>query len=165
MVLFEKSRLWADIGFHLLPSFHHLTQHNYTTHSYTYSHPNLNFLQYTIRILVPHVMWSAQAVRELEIDHTERFLSASRNPKQVIVQWVGRGTNKHCSSFPTEVPSSNFDGVSGTIVVDKIWILRFSSASSRFLNFILLNILHIARSDGSMSASGSVSPGFDPRRG
>ena len=33
------------------------------TDSYTYSHPNLNFLQYTIQILVPHVMWSAQAVR------------------------------------------------------------------------------------------------------
>ena len=30
--------------------------------SYTYSHPNLNFLQYTIQILVPHVMWSVQAI-------------------------------------------------------------------------------------------------------
>ena len=34
------------------------------TNSYTYSHPNLNFLQYTIQILIPHVMWSAQAVRD-----------------------------------------------------------------------------------------------------
>ena len=34
------------------------------TNSYTYSHPNLNFLQYTIQILIQHVMWSAQAVRD-----------------------------------------------------------------------------------------------------
>ena len=40
------------------------------TNSYTYSHPNLNFLQYTIQILFPHVMWSAQAVRDSKIDHT-----------------------------------------------------------------------------------------------
>ena len=36
----------------------HTTQ-LHCTNSYTYSHPNLNFLQYTIQILVPHVMWSA----------------------------------------------------------------------------------------------------------
>ena len=48
-----------------LSSSSHTTQLHYTN-SYTYSHPNLNFLQYTIRILVPHVMWSAQAVRELK---------------------------------------------------------------------------------------------------
>ena len=47
----------------------HTTQLHYTN-SYTYSHPNLNFLQYTIQILVPRVMWSAQAVRDLKIDHT-----------------------------------------------------------------------------------------------
>ena len=82
---------------HLLPSFHyHRTQHNYTTQTvkfYTYSHPNLSFLQYTIHIFVPHVMWSAQAVRDSKIDHTQRHLSALR----VIVQWVGIGTNKHSS--------------------------------------------------------------------
>ena len=37
---------------------------------YTYSHPNINFLQYTIQILILHVMWSAQAVCDLKIDHT-----------------------------------------------------------------------------------------------
>ena len=46
----------------------HTTQLQYTN-SYTYSHPNLIFLQYTIQILVPHVMWSAQAVRDSKIDH------------------------------------------------------------------------------------------------
>ena len=41
-----------------LSSSSHTTQLHYTN-SYTYSHPNLNFLQHTIQILVPHVMWSA----------------------------------------------------------------------------------------------------------
>ena len=44
LVLFEKSRLWVGTGFHLLPSFHH----HPTQHSYTYSHPNLNFLMCTV---------------------------------------------------------------------------------------------------------------------
>ena len=47
----------------------HTTQLHYTN-SYTYNHPNLNFLPYSIQILIPHVMWSAQAVHDLEIDHT-----------------------------------------------------------------------------------------------
>ena len=36
----------------------------------TYSHPNLNFLPYTIEILIPHVMWFAEAVLDSKIDHT-----------------------------------------------------------------------------------------------
>ena len=32
----------------------------------------------TIQIHIPHVMWSAQAVHELKIDHTQRHLSALR---------------------------------------------------------------------------------------
>ena len=64
------SRHWV---FHLLPSFHHHpTQHNNTTQTVN---TNLNYLQYTIQILVPHVMWSAQVVCELKINHTERLLS------------------------------------------------------------------------------------------
>ena len=49
-----------------LSSSSHTPQHNYTTQTVTHtvSHPNLNFLQYTIQILIPHVMWSAQAVRD-----------------------------------------------------------------------------------------------------
>ena len=41
------------------------------------SHPYLNFLQYTIQILVPHVMWSAQAERESKIDHIRRIYPPS----------------------------------------------------------------------------------------
>ena len=78
-----------------LSSLSHTTQVLYTN-SYTYSHPNLNFLQYTIQILLAHAMWSAQAVRDLKIDHTFRHLSALRGtPKRVIVQWVGIGTRTY----------------------------------------------------------------------
>ena len=69
----------------------HTTQLHYTN-SYTCSHPNLNFLQYT-QILVPHVMWSAQAVRELKMDHTQRKLSALCGTRSTQVQWAGIGTH------------------------------------------------------------------------
>ena len=115
LVLFKKSRLWAGTRFHLLPSFHHHPiQHNYTTQTVThtviltstsystlYSHPNLNFLQYTIQILVPQVMWFAQAVCELKIDHTQCHLSALRGTRSTQVQWVGIGT--HTSYAPVMV--------------------------------------------------------------
>ena len=74
----------------------HTTQLHYTN-TYTYSHPNPNFLQYTIQIFVPHVMWSAQAVHELKIEHTQRHL-CPWNPKHIIVQWVGIG-NKQKQTF------------------------------------------------------------------
>ena len=69
-----------------LSSSSHTAQLLYTN-SYTYSHPNLNFLQYTIHILIPHVMWSAQVVRD------SPSIRLARNPKRVIVQWVGIGTH------------------------------------------------------------------------
>ena len=52
-----------------LSSSSHTTQLHYTN-SYAYNHPNLNFLQYTIQILIPHVMWSAQVVSDSKIVHT-----------------------------------------------------------------------------------------------
>ena len=58
-----------------LSSSSHTTQLLYTN-SYTYSHPNLNFLQYTIQILIPHIMWSAQVVHDSKIDHTQCHLFA-----------------------------------------------------------------------------------------
>ena len=63
-------------------------------HFHTHSHHNLNFPQYTIQILVPHVMWSAQAVCEWKIDHTSYHLSSLRGtPKRLIVQLVGIRTH------------------------------------------------------------------------
>ena len=102
-------------------TFTHTTQLHYTN-SYTYSHPNLNFLQYTIQIpvLVPHVMWSAQAVHELKIDHTQRHLSALCRTRSTQVQWVGIGTHTHiveyvyCSahSEPCKIPREEQSGYS-----------------------------------------------------
>ena len=63
-----------------LSSSFHTTQLHYTN-SNTYSHSNHNFLQYTIQILLPRVIWSAQAVRDSKIDHTQRHLSAMRGTR------------------------------------------------------------------------------------
>ena len=54
-----------------------LSSSSHTTRlHYTYSQPNLNFIQYTIQVLVPHLMSSAQALREIKIVHIQRHLSA-----------------------------------------------------------------------------------------
>ena len=70
------SRHWVSPS-PFLSSSSHTTLLHYTN-SYTYSHSNLNFLQYTIQKLVPHVIWSAPVVRDLKIDHTQRHVSALR---------------------------------------------------------------------------------------
>ena len=77
-------------GYELAPGFtfslpfivipHSTTQLHYTN-TYTVSHPNLNFLQYAIQILIPHVTWSAQVVHESKIDHTKRFYLPCAVPK------------------------------------------------------------------------------------
>ena len=41
---------------------------------YTYSHLNLNFLQYATQILILQVMWSAHVVHDSKIDHTKCHL-------------------------------------------------------------------------------------------
>ena len=76
-----------------LSSSSHTTQLHYTN-SYTDNHPNLNFLPYTIQTLVPHVMWSAQAVRELKIDHTQRHLSTLRGCLNIFTLYL-----QHYSQF------------------------------------------------------------------
>ena len=76
----EQAMSWHRVSPSPFLSSSHTTQLHYTN-SYTYSQPNLNFLQYTIQILVPHVIWSAQAVRELKIDHAQRHLSALRGTR------------------------------------------------------------------------------------
>ena len=102
LVLFEKSRLWAGTRFHLLTSFHHHHHHHHptlhstitltVTHTVTLTLTSYSTLYwYSSR---PTVMWPAQAVRELKIDHTQRHHSIrlALNPKHVIVQWIGIGT-------------------------------------------------------------------------
>ena len=52
----EQAMSWHRVSPSLfLPSSSRSTQLQYTN-SFTYSHPNLDFLQYTIQIIVPHVM-------------------------------------------------------------------------------------------------------------
>ena len=82
LVLFEKSRLWAGTGFHLLPSFHHHpTLHNYTTQTeltpvhYTDTHP-------TRHVVRPNGAWIEN--RPLSTPS----IRLVRNPKHVIVQCV-----------------------------------------------------------------------------
>ena len=76
----EQAMSWHWVSPSCFLSSSHPTQLHYTD-SYTYSHPNLNFLQYTIQIHVPHVTWSAQAVRELKMDHTQCHPSALRGTR------------------------------------------------------------------------------------
>ena len=77
----EQAMSWHQVSpSPFLSSSTHTTQLHFTN-SYTYSHPNLNFLQYTIQILVPHAMWSAEAVHNLKIDHTQCHLSTLRRTR------------------------------------------------------------------------------------
>ena len=97
----------AGTGFHLLSSFHHhhLLQHNYSTQSYPYSHPNLNFLQHytdtlpTRNVVCPRGAWFENR------PHSMPFICLVRNPKRVIVQWVGiRNTVHRWSVFLYVLP-------------------------------------------------------------
>ena len=81
-----------------LSSSSHTTQLHYTN-SYTYSHPNLNFLQYTIQILIPHVMWSAQAVCELKMTTLNAIYAPCAEPK-TRNSAVGWHWNTHFLSLP-----------------------------------------------------------------
>ena len=98
LVLFEKSRLWAGTGFHLLPSFlhrYHATQHNYTTqtvtHTVTLTSTSYNTIQilFTCNVVCPRGTWFENR------PHSTPSILLVRNPKRVIVQWVGIGTHTH----------------------------------------------------------------------
>ena len=82
-----------------LSSSSHTTQLHYTN-SYTYSHPNLNFLQYTITDTCPtrNVVCPSGAWFENR-PHSTPSICLGRNPKHVIVQWVGIGTHTYTHTF------------------------------------------------------------------
>ena len=70
------------------------TQLHYTN-SYTYSHPNLNFLQHcTDTLPTRNVVCQSGAWFENR-PHLTPFIHLACNPKNVIVQWVGIGTHTH----------------------------------------------------------------------
>ena len=100
LVLFEKSRLWAGTGFHLLPSFHHhcRTQHKNTTQTVTLTiTPTSTFsrtLPYTDthstrNVVCPSGTWFENR------PHLTPSIHLVWNP-HVIVQWVGIGAYTHC---------------------------------------------------------------------
>ena len=99
LVLFEKSRLWASTGFHLLPSFHHHhhpTQHIYTTQTVTRTviQAQLYTVHYTDTRSTRNVICPSGAWLE-NWPHSTPSICLARNPKHVIMQWVGIETNKH----------------------------------------------------------------------
>ena len=90
----EQAMSWHRVSpSPFLSSSSHRTQLHYTN-SYTYSHPNFNFLQYTIQILVPtrNVVCPCGAWIENR-PHSTPSIRLARNPKHLILQWVGIGTH------------------------------------------------------------------------
>ena len=95
------------------------TTHLHYTNSYTYSHPNLNFLQYTIQLLVPHVMWSAQAVHELKNrPHSTPYIRLVRNPKHASA--VGWHWNTQMWAFTINNNNNNIFLVNCGVVLSQI---------------------------------------------
>ena len=97
-----KIYLWRRASYEPVPvspspflsSSSHTTQlHN--TNSYTYSHLNLNFLQHctdtlqTRNVVCPSGAWFENR------PHSTPSIRLVRNPKRVIVQWVGIRTQTH----------------------------------------------------------------------
>ena len=73
----------------------HTTQLHYIN-SYTYSHPNLNFLQYTItdthptcNVVCPSGTWFENRL------HLTPCIHLAWNLTRIIVQWVGIGAHTH----------------------------------------------------------------------
>ena len=76
-----------------LSSSSHTTQLHYTN-SYTYSHPNLNYIQHcTVTLPARNVVCPSGAWFKNRPHLTPSFRLA-RNPKHVIVQWVGIRTDR-----------------------------------------------------------------------
>ena len=95
LVLFEKSRLWAGTGFHLLPSFHHHpTQHNYTTQTVTLT-VTLTSTSYSTLYSPTHNVVCPSSAWIENRPYSTPSICLVRNPKHVIVQWVGIRTHTH----------------------------------------------------------------------
>ena len=91
------SRHWVSPSI-FLSSSSHTTQLHYKN-SYTYSHPNLNFLQHCSDTLpTPNVVCPSGAWFENR-PHLTPSIRLARNPKRVIVQWVGIRTDWQTDIF------------------------------------------------------------------
>ena len=98
--LFEKRRLWAGTGFHLLPSFHY-HHHTITLHKHLHiqpTSPQLLPVHYTdIRpthnVVCPNGAWIENW------PHSMPSIRLAWNPKRIIVQWVGIETHTHTHTY------------------------------------------------------------------
>ena len=95
LVLFEKSMLWAGTGSHLLPSFHHPTQHNNTTQTVTLTVilTSTFSLHYTDTHVTRNMVCPSGAWLKNR-PHLTPSICLVWNPKCVIVQWVGIRTDR-----------------------------------------------------------------------
>ena len=90
----QMSRHWVSPSPFLSSSSHTTQLH------YTYSHPNLNFLQhYTDTLPTRNVVCPSGAWFENR-PHLTPSIRLARNPKRVIVHWVGIRTDRYYNSFP-----------------------------------------------------------------
>ena len=98
----EQAMSWNRVSPSLfLSSSSHTTQLNYTNR-YTYSHPNLNFLQhYTDTLPTRNVVCPSGAWFENR-PHSSPSIRLARNPKHVIVQWVEIRTDRQFNSYPLQ---------------------------------------------------------------
>ena len=99
-----------------------------------YSQHDLNFLQYTIQILVPHVTWSAPVVSDLQIDHTQRHLSTLRETRSLPLLYLRHSSSSNPSvALPTSqlilLPFRCFTYVTGHSPTLPLLYLRHSSFS------------------------------------
>ena len=103
LVLFEKNRLRAGTGFHLLPIFHHHHHHHHhpTLHNKITLHkqlhvqsplPELPTIHYTDTRPTRNVVCPSGAWFENR-PHLTPSIHLAWNPKRIIVQWVGIGTH------------------------------------------------------------------------
>ena len=125
LVLFEKSRLWAGTGFHLLPSFHqhHPTLHNTTIHTvtltstssvhYTDTHPTRN-------VVCPSGVWLKNR------PHSMPSFLLAWYPMCVIVQWVGIETHSPC------IPKVYESGA--CMLSQRLWITALGKSTSMGLH-------------------------------
>ena len=87
-----------------LSSLSHTTQLHYTN-SYTYSHPNLNFLQHCTDTLPTHNVVCSSDAWFKNRSHLIPSIRLAQNPKHVIVQWVGIRTDRQTDRLSLTQPN------------------------------------------------------------
>ena len=96
LVLFEKCRLWAGTGSHLLPSFHHHpTQHNYTTQTVTHTVTLTSASYSTLNRYSSHICGLPKRCVIRKYNTLNAIYPPCVEPEARIVQWVVIGTHTY----------------------------------------------------------------------